>query len=107
MNEEKIEQLINWVNESKEIIITAHKSPDGDSIGSSLGLYHFIKQFNNNVSICHPDEAPHFLHWLNGYGDIKSLEKNEDVLKKKFEKADLIFCLDYNSHLESDKWKNS
>jgi phosphoesterase RecJ-like protein len=97
MSEEKIEQLINWVNESKEIIITAHKSPDGDSIGSSLGLYHFIKQFNSNVSICHPDEAPPFLHWLEGYNQIKSLDKNEDEVKDKFNKADLIFCLDYNS----------
>ncbi|MEO9531806.1 MAG: bifunctional oligoribonuclease/PAP phosphatase NrnA [Crocinitomicaceae bacterium] len=97
MTKEKIEQLINWVNEAQEIIITAHKSPDGDSIGSSLGLYHFIKQFNSNVTICHPDEAPYFLHWLEGYDQIQSLDKDEAKVQEAFSKADLIFCLDYNS----------
>lgn len=82
---------------ASQIVITAHKSPDGDSIGSSLGLYHFIKKLGKNCTICHPDPAPNFLIWMENIDSILTLKSDVAAVEEKFEKADLIFCLDYNA----------
>jgi len=95
-SKEKINQLDQFLANAKTIVITAHKSPDGDSIGCSLGLYHYLKKLNKNVVVCHPDKAPSFLLWMEGANDILTLENNTDEVKSLIANADLIFCLDYN-----------
>jgi phosphoesterase RecJ-like protein len=79
------------------IIITAHKSPDGDSVGSSLGLYQYIKKLGKEVVICHPDPAPSFLMWMEGIENILTMQNQAEQIAQHFAKADLVFCLDYNS----------
>ena len=97
INRDKIKQLKSFIKEADSIVITAHKGPDGDSVGSSLGLYHYLKQINQNVKICHPDPAPNFLHWMPAYDQIKNIEDHREDVTDYMQKADLIFCLDYNS----------
>jgi len=92
-----ITKVQEWINTSKNIVITAHKSPDGDSIGSSLALYHFLKNIGVESTICHPDKMPYFIEWMNGTKDILTLDKDEAIVKEKLASADLIFCLDYNT----------
>lgn len=91
------QQIINKILLAKNCVITSHKSPDGDSIGSSLALYRFIKKLNIPVSICHPDVAPDFLFWLDGINEIVTHDVDPMVVKTKIADADLIFSLDYNS----------
>jgi phosphoesterase RecJ-like protein len=93
---EQLETLKKYIAETKDCVIIAHKSPDGDSVGSSLGLYHYLKEKGLNVHICHPDPAPHFLHWLTGAQSILNAEEQKEEVKGLMEKADLIFCLDFN-----------
>lgn len=89
-------QIVDKLKKSKHIVITAHISPDGDSIGSSLALYHFCKALNLSVSICHPDPAPHFLSWLEGFDVILNFDNHKTEVEHLIKQADLIFCLDYN-----------
>ena len=89
--------IVNEIKSASSIIITAHKSPDGDSIGSSLGLYHFIKKLGKEVVICHPDPAPDYLLFLEGVDTIKTMATENLEIEELFEKSDLIFCLDYNA----------
>ncbi|WMN12265.1 bifunctional oligoribonuclease/PAP phosphatase NrnA [Marivirga salinae] len=84
------------IKAANNIIITSHKSPDGDSVGSSLGLLHFIEKLGKTATVCHPDPAPKFLHWLDTSSFLVMTEQPEAVTKA-FEAADLIFCLDYNA----------
>lgn len=81
---------------ASHIVITAHKSADGDSIGSSLGLLHFIEKLGKKATICHPDKAPDFLHWLDTTS-IVLMEETPELVTEHMQKADLIFCLDYNA----------
>lgn len=90
------QQIVNAIAAANSIVITAHKSPDGDSVGSSIGLYRFIQKLQKNVSICHPDKAPAFLHWLTDLNDILVFEENQEAVKQKIQNADLLICLDYN-----------
>ncbi len=66
-------------------------------MGSSLGLYQFIKKLGRNVVICHPDPAPGFLFWMEDIDTILTIQTTPAEVEAHFEKADLIFCLDYNA----------
>tara|TARA_B110000967_G_C18829647_1_gene533344 strand:+ start:303 stop:1298 length:996 start_codon:yes stop_codon:yes gene_type:complete len=89
-------QIEAEIQAASHIVITAHKSADGDSIGSSLGLLHFIKKLGKKAVVCHPDKAPDFLYWLDTSAIIL-MEENPEQVTAEMKKADLIFCLDYNA----------
>ena len=93
----KYQEILAEIKNAKHIVITSHKSPDGDSIGSSLGLYHFIKKIGGNAVVCHPDPAPEFIRWVDGVEDILTYVEHPNEVTTNFEKADLIFSLDYNA----------
>ena len=95
-SKQDIKQTLELLSTSKHIIITSHKSPDGDSVGSSLSLFYFLKNMGVSSTICHPDKMSSYLKWLNGTESILTFDENESDVKSKFEVADLIFCLDYN-----------
>ncbi|MFA5573561.1 MAG: bifunctional oligoribonuclease/PAP phosphatase NrnA [Brumimicrobium sp.] len=94
---EKLNKVKNYIKEANQIVIVAHKSPDGDSVGSSVGLYHYLLKLKKNVTICHPDPAPYFLKWMKGTETILNALEHTDLLKEKVAQADLIFCLDFNN----------
>ncbi|MEY4604350.1 MAG: hypothetical protein RIT43_1642 [Bacteroidota bacterium] len=94
----EIYQKINEaVQSSQKIVITSHKGPDGDSVGCSLGLYHFLKKLDKDVTVCHPDRAPEFLQWVPGYASVFLFDETPDLVTKQMNEADLVFVLDYNS----------
>ena len=96
-NEQIIAQVKEVLSNSKKIVIVAHKSPDGDSIGSSVGLYHYLIKKGMEVNICHPDPAPYFLDWMTGIEKVKNAEEHPEEVNSLIENADLIFCLDFNT----------
>lgn len=89
-------QIKTVVESATKIVITSHKSPDGDSIGSSLGLYLTLKELGKDVVICHPDPAPDYLHWVPYVDVIQNWEEQKETVQNLMKNADLIFSLDYN-----------
>ena len=89
-------QIEAEIQGATHIVITAHKSADGDSVGSSLGLLHFIEKLGKKAVVCHPDKAPDFLYWLDTTAIIL-MDENPEEVTAQMKKADLIFCLDYNA----------
>ena len=94
----KVNQIMQAINEAEQIVITTHLSPDGDAIGSSLALYHFLKKQGKQARIIVPNSFPHFLKWMKGAGDISVAEYNPEAARHILFHADLIFSLDYNIH---------
>jgi phosphoesterase RecJ-like protein len=90
-------QFKKAIDQSSCISIITHWSPDGDAMGSSLALFHFLKLTKKKVKVIVPNEYPKFLHWLPGNKEVL----NHTVEQKKTEtfigKSDLIFTLDFNS----------
>ena len=89
-------EIKELINSSERIVITSHRSPDGDSIGSSLAMYRYLKAKGRNVTICHPDPAPEFLQWISEGSGLLNFEDEPEVVTETMRTADLIFCLDYN-----------
>ncbi len=93
---EKIKILQQKIDAAQHIVISTHVSPDGDAIGSTLALWHYLKSIGKNVTIIVPNDFPHFLKWLPNVSEIVIYEKNKEETKAISEQADLYFCLDYN-----------
>lgn len=96
ISQEKIAHVEDLLDKYEKIVIVAHMSPDGDAIGSSLGLYHYLTESGNDVTIIVPDAFPGFLRWLKGSKDILIYEKYPEFANKLISEAELIFCLDFN-----------
>src|SRR5437763_459277 len=83
-------------HEAKRIVITTHHRPDGDAMGSALGLYNYLIQKNQHVDVIVPSDYPAFLKWMPGDNTVMDYEKNAAEANKKIAEAEIIFCLDFN-----------
>ncbi|MFT4760661.1 MAG: phosphoesterase RecJ-like protein [Paraglaciecola sp.] len=100
---EDIEVLKKLLKSPQDIVITSHRNPDGDAIGSSLGLFHYLNQSMHSIKIIVPSEFPAFLSWMPAVHDIMIHDIEPDEANAVLEKADIVFCLDFNSLDRIDK----
>lgn len=96
--EKEINKLQTYIEKGENFVIVTHISPDGDAIGSSLGLYHYLSVLGNSVNIIVPNAFPTFLKWMPGVKDILIYEngESEEYAQRLIREADVIFCLDFN-----------
>lgn len=92
-----ISEIKSLLDRSGNIVVSTHTNPDGDAIGSSLALYHYLRGIGKNASMVVPNDYPEFISWLPGDEDIIVFGRNYKAAKAAFDKADLVFCLDYNA----------
>jgi len=100
-----IEQFYPILNQPFKAVITAHQKPDGDAMGSALGLYHFLKQLGHEVTVISPTNWAQFLDWMPGVDQVIDFEANKNEASQIVADADYVFCLDFNilhrtKHLE-------
>lgn len=81
----------------KKIAIIPHRGPDGDAMGSTLALYHFLLKNNHEPVVIAPNDFPDFLAWLPGSETVKIFEKDTDNCTKILEEAAIVFTLDFNA----------
>jgi bifunctional oligoribonuclease and PAP phosphatase NrnA len=93
----KPELLSEKINNAQSILITSHFNPDGDAIGSCLGLYNYLAAIGKKSKVIIPNAFPEFLGWMKGADRIIIYEDSPGKANKIIESADLIFSLDYNS----------
>lgn len=91
------------ISKAKTISIITHWSPDGDAMGSSLGLYHFLRSLKKNVKVIVPNDYPGFLAWLPGNNTVLNHQKDEKKTAALIAKSDIIFTLDFNSYGRIEK----
>ncbi|MEQ1732776.1 MAG: DHH family phosphoesterase [Bacteroidia bacterium] len=96
-------QLQATLAQPQHIVITTHKSPDGDAMGSSLGLYHFLTQLNHTVTVVTPNEYPVNLHWLPNNDKVVIATQQPEKAAELIANATLIFTLDFNNLLRIDQ----
>lgn len=92
-----VQALKELLSKPKKIVITSHKNPDGDALGSSLGWKRFLTLNGHSVDYVSPNAMPDFFQWLPGASSVVVYEKNKDYGRSLVQSADLIFCLDYNA----------
>lgn len=97
IEQSKIDHFNKWFERADKIVIVSHVSPDGDAIGSSLGLYHFLDSQDKNVTVIVPNAFPDFLKWMPGAKDVLRYDRYKEFADKLIAEADVICCLDFNA----------
>ena len=97
MTKNDILEIKQLLENRKRIVIVPHKNPDGDAMGSSLGLFHYLSALNHDVVVIAPNDYPAFLKWIPGDNSVLIYESNVDESNEKINNADVIFTLDFNA----------
>ncbi|MDE6010912.1 MAG: DHH family phosphoesterase [Muribaculaceae bacterium] len=91
-----------WIDESERIVLTCHVRPDGDAIGSTLGLLHLLQTLGKRATVVVPDQPPRSLSFLPGFKEISIYTRHEDYCRRVIGEADLIVCCDFNQPSRQD-----
>jgi len=107
LTDNQLARLSQLISDANNIVITCHKSPDGDAIGSSLGLAEYLRQQGKEPTIIVPDQYPDFLQWMPNTEKIVRYDKHKEQADLLLKIADLVFCLDYNTPSRVDEMEKS
>ncbi len=107
IKQSNIDHFNKWFIRSEKIVIVSHVAPDGDAIGSSLGLSHFFYSQGKNVNVIVPNSFPSFLRWMPGAKEILFYDHYTEFADRLIREADIICCLDFNSIKRVDNMAES
>ncbi|WP_439152829.1 DHH family phosphoesterase [Winogradskyella sp.] len=93
----QISDIKSLLSSPKSIVIVPHKNPDGDAMGSTLALYHYLKRYNHNATVIAPNDYPDFLKWLPGDDSVLKYDSQKEESDALLEQAEIIFTLDFNA----------
>lgn len=92
-----ITRLEAIIAEGKFFVLTCHAGPDGDALGSTLGMAHYLQTLGKEAVVIVPDAYPDFLAWMPGSQEIVRFDKHRDKAELMIAMADIIFAMDYNA----------
>lgn len=97
MTQNDITEIKALLDSPKSIVLVPHKNPDGDAIGSTLGLYNYLILSGHKVTVIAPNDFPSFLKWMPNHEKIVIHESQKSAAEELIASADLIFTLDFNA----------
>lgn len=101
-----INEIFPEITQPKKIVITMHQKPDGDAMGSTLALFHFLTQFEHQATVISPTNWADFLNWMPGVKAVIDYEKDTTNANAVIAQADWIFCLDFNTMSRTKKMES-
>ena len=107
LTDDQLAHLSQLIANSQTILITCHRSPDGDAIGSCLGWAEFLRSKGKEPVVIVPDMYPDFLKWLPNSEKIVRYDKHREKCDMLFKIADLVFCLDFNTASRVDEMEST
>jgi len=96
MKKEDIQVVKKLLSDPQKIVVIPHKNPDGDAIGSCLGLSHYLTSLGHKSVVVSPNDYPDFLKWMPGTEEVINFEKKNSEALQAINEATLIFTLDFN-----------
>lgn len=96
MNSAEVAALQSLLATPKKIAIIPHKNPDGDAIGASLGLCHYLNRAGHETRVIAPNDYPSFLKWMPGTDSVWRWDRHSRQAKDHLRNSDLVFTLDFN-----------
>ena len=104
---EKAIKFRDLLSQKKNIVITTHRGPDGDAMGSSLALYNILVNLGHKVTVITPNDYASFLHWMPGNDKVIEFDGNESLANEITNSAELIIMLDFNSKNRLDNYADT
>ncbi|SDG61255.1 DHH family phosphoesterase [Psychroflexus sediminis] len=96
MRKNSIDGLKSQLSTDSKVSIIGHKNPDGDALGSTLGLSLFLAKLGISTQVIMPNGFPDFLKWLPGIDQVLCYDAHQAECEKKLVESDFVFTLDFN-----------
>ncbi len=97
MKKEALEYVEKLLATPKKIVIIPHRNPDGDAMGSTLALCHFLLKLGHDAVVISPNDYPQFLAWMPGAENIVIYESDKERSTQMLNSAEIVFTLDFNA----------
>lgn len=102
LNPSEVKSFQKEIEKHDKIVLTCHVRPDGDAIGSTLGLSHLLQRLGKETKVVVPDQPPRNLSFLPGFSDIAIYSKYDPYCTRIVNEAELIICCDFNKPSRQD-----
>jgi len=102
INSQEVRKAESMILDASNVVLTCHVRPDGDAIGSTLGLMHLLRALGKNAGVVVPDRPPRTLSFLPGFKDVSVYTLHEPYCRRLVQDADLIICCDFNTPSRQD-----
>ena len=96
-NADDLEKLKATIADNNLFVLTCHAGPDGDALGSTLGLANYLNTLGKEALVIVPDAYPDFLAWMPGSQEVLRYDKYRDKAELMLAAADVIVAMDYNA----------
>jgi len=97
ISKQTISDINKLITDKNNIVIIMHYNPDGDALGSALGLYHYLIKKSKTVTIISPNEYAECYNWMPNSDKIINFSTNKDTASKLISSSELLFFLDFNN----------
>ncbi|WP_298880183.1 bifunctional oligoribonuclease/PAP phosphatase NrnA [uncultured Polaribacter sp.] len=91
------EELKSFLEKPRNIVVVGHRNPDGDAMGATLALKHYLDKKGHKATVVVPNEYPEFLHWLPGSKTTYRFDWQNSQSQRAINESDIIFLLDFNA----------
>jgi phosphoesterase RecJ-like protein len=92
-----IEEIYRLLGQPRKVVIIMHQKPDADAMGSSLGLFHFLKRLGHTPTVISPTNWAEWLKWMPGCQGVIDYEYSSEKAAAVLDQAEWVFCLDFNN----------
>lgn len=96
ISQHNIDAVRQIVENGRKFVVLAHKNPDGDAVGSTLAMCHFLLSMGKEAVVVLPNVFPAFLSWVPGADAVLFYDKEKERCDTAIAEADVLFCLDFN-----------
>ena len=92
-----MKKIQHYIQQATKIAIFTHQSPDGDAMGSSLAMYHYLRSLDKEAQVIVPNAFPDFLAWMPGAENVLLYDTQTEQVNAFLHIADLVICTDFNA----------
>lgn len=96
ISQQNIDAIRQVVERGRRFVVLAHKNPDGDAVGSTLAMCHYLRSVGKDAVVVLPNVFPAFLSWVPGADAVLFYDKEKECCDTAIAEADVLFCLDFN-----------
>ena len=96
ISQHNIDAVRQVVDRGNRFVMLAHKNPDGDAVGSTLAMCHFLRSLGKEAVVVLPNTFPAFLAWIPGADNVMFYDVDKERCDNAIAAADALFCLDFN-----------
>ena len=92
-----MKEVFTYIQNATKVAILTHQSPDGDAMGSSLAMYHYVQSLSKSAQVIVPNAFPDFLAWMPGADMVLVYDAQKAQADDYLNACDLVICTDFNA----------